>query len=157
MEGDNYIGIDRDALQSFVGRIELLHDERDGITASIANVYREAKDAGFDKKAMRQVIRERAMDPDERIENYATLDDYREALGMLIGTPLGDYATSQHAEYPPPSRRRGRPRGGATHAPSARKDRPLDFVPDESPPYPGDGAGEPMVPSFLGAALAANR
>jgi uncharacterized protein (UPF0335 family) len=134
-------GIDRDALQSYVGRIELLHDERDGITASIANVYREAKDAGFDKKALRQIVRERRMDPDERIENYATLDEYREALGMLIGTPLGDAALANNFdEYPPPSRRRGRPRGGATHAPSARKERPLDFVPDEPPLYPGDGA-----------------
>jgi uncharacterized protein (UPF0335 family) len=131
-------GIDRDALQSYVGRIELLHDERDGITAEIAGVYSDAKDAGFDKKALRQIVRERRMDPDERIENYATLDEYREALGMLIGTPLGDYA--ERAEYPPSPRRRGRPRGGATHAPSARKDRPLDFVPDEPPPYPGDGA-----------------
>src|SRR5947207_127521 len=96
-------GIDCDALQSFVGRIELLHDERDGITASIANVYREAKDAGFDKKALRQVVRERALDPDERIENYATLDNYREALGMLAGTPLGDAAIANNFdEYPPP-------------------------------------------------------
>lgn len=50
-----------------------------------------AKGEGFDIKTMNAIIRERRMDADKIAQEQALLDVYRAALGMLDGTPLGDY------------------------------------------------------------------
>jgi uncharacterized protein (UPF0335 family) len=45
-------------------------------------VYLEAKAAGYDPKAMRQVVRIRKMKPDDRKEMEAILEVYLTALGI---------------------------------------------------------------------------
>lgn len=69
-------------LRSFVERIERLEEERTGITADIREVYSEAKGAGFDPKIMRQVVRLRKLDDNDRQEQEHVLDTYMHALGM---------------------------------------------------------------------------
>ena len=53
------------------------------IGADIREVFAEAKANGFDAKVLRQVIKERAMDPDDRAERDTVLDLYRRSLGMI--------------------------------------------------------------------------
>jgi uncharacterized protein (UPF0335 family) len=84
-------------LRSFVERIERLQEEKKQLQSDIAEIFSEAKSAGYDVKAMRQVIRERAMDAAERQEREALVEVYRAALGMLGGTPLGEAALSKVA------------------------------------------------------------
>lgn len=73
----------KDHLKAFVERIERLEDEKRTIADDIKDVYAEAKANGFDVKALRQVIRLRKQDVDERKEQEAILDTYLQALGML--------------------------------------------------------------------------
>jgi len=75
-------GVAGDRLKSFVERIERLEEEKRALAEDIKEVYSEAKGAGFDAKVMRQVIRIRKMDPDDRAEQEGLLDTYMRALGM---------------------------------------------------------------------------
>ena len=84
--------IDRDALTRYVDRVLVLHNERKTINTDISEVYEEAKSAGFVTKIIRQIVREKQMDAEERSDHYDLLDTYRHALGMLADTPLGEAA-----------------------------------------------------------------
>ena len=75
-------GIAGDRLKSFVERIERLEEEKASLTADIREVYAEAKATGFDTKVLRQVIKLRAMDSEERVEAEELLDLYKHALGL---------------------------------------------------------------------------
>jgi uncharacterized protein (UPF0335 family) len=48
----------------------------------IREVYSEAKGVGFDIKVLRQLIRLRKLDSQDRQEQEAVLDLYKSALGM---------------------------------------------------------------------------
>jgi len=81
----NVGGIAGDRLRSFIERIERLEDERRALSEDIREVYSEAKGAGFDVKVMRQIVRIRKLDENERDEQEALLDTYMAALGMTGG------------------------------------------------------------------------
>lgn len=70
-------------LKSFVGRIERLSEELDGLKADIADIYAEAKSNGFDVKVLRKIIAMRKKDAAELSEEEAILQLYMDALGML--------------------------------------------------------------------------
>ena len=91
-------------LLSIVQRIERLTEEKKSIGDDIADVYAEAKGSGYDVKALRQIVRERAQEPSVRAEHETIVATYRRALGMLDGTPLGNAALAQ-ATRPAPRRR----------------------------------------------------
>jgi uncharacterized protein (UPF0335 family) len=80
--GSDAHGVARDQLRSFVERIERLEEEKKSISDDIKDVYGEAKGTGFDPKILREVIRIRKQDRDERMEREAILDTYLAALGM---------------------------------------------------------------------------
>ena len=86
--GDNSDAI----LKSYVERIERLQEEKDGLTTDIREIYVEAKSNGFDTKILRLLIRERKLTAAERAERDALLETYKDALGMLSDTPLGEAA-----------------------------------------------------------------
>ena len=69
-------------LKSFIERIERLEEEKGNIVADIKEVFSEAKGLGYDPKIMRKVLMIRKMDIDERLEQEALLDTYRNALGI---------------------------------------------------------------------------
>ena len=73
----------KDQLKAFVERIERLEDEKKTISDDIRDVYAELKANGFDVKALRQVVRLRKQDANERNEQQAVLETYMHALGML--------------------------------------------------------------------------
>jgi uncharacterized protein (UPF0335 family) len=84
-------------LRLLIERVERLESEKQGIMDDIKDVYAEAKSRGYIPKVMRQIVRERKMEPHDRAEQEMILDTYRNALGMLIGTPLGDAAMRRAA------------------------------------------------------------
>lgn len=69
-------------LRAFIERIERLEEEKKTIADDIKEVYAEAKGAGFDVAAIRQLVRLRKKDQAERQEEEAILDLYKAALGM---------------------------------------------------------------------------
>ena len=75
-------GITAEQLRSYIERIERLEEEKAAIAADVREVYAEAKSNGFDVKIMRQVLRLRKLDPDDRSVQEALLDLYKRALGM---------------------------------------------------------------------------
>ena len=70
-----------DQLRAFCERIETIQGFIDGFNADKTDIYNEAAGAGFDKKALRETIRLRKMDADERSEREALVDLYMGALG----------------------------------------------------------------------------
>jgi uncharacterized protein (UPF0335 family) len=73
----------RDQLKSYIERIERLEEQKKAMADDIRDVYTEAKGNSFDVKAMREIIRLRKQDPDERHDREAILETYMQALGML--------------------------------------------------------------------------
>ena len=72
-----------DQLKSFIERIERLEKEKYNILSDIKEVYSEAKNTGYDPKIMRKVLTIRKIDTDERLEQEALLDTYKNALGIF--------------------------------------------------------------------------
>ena len=76
-------GIAKEQLQSIIERIERLEEEKANIAADIREVYAESKASGFDARTLRQVIRLRKMDSDDRQEQEYMLELYLAALNMV--------------------------------------------------------------------------
>jgi uncharacterized protein (UPF0335 family) len=75
-------GITGERLKSFIERVERLEEEKAALAADIKDVYAEAKSAGFDVKIVRQIIRIRKSDPQDRREQEELLELYMAAIGM---------------------------------------------------------------------------
>ena len=75
-------GIAADRLRSIIERIERLEEERKALGDDIKDIFAEAKSAGFEVKVLRQIIRQRKLEPAEVEEQETLLDLYRRALGM---------------------------------------------------------------------------
>lgn len=75
-------GIAAERLRSFVERIERLEAEKKDLGADIRTVYQEAKGTGFEPKIIRQVIKLRGKEIEERQEEQHLLDLYKTALGI---------------------------------------------------------------------------
>jgi uncharacterized protein (UPF0335 family) len=73
----------KDQLKSIIERIERLEEEKKTISDDIRDVYAESKGNGFDVKALRQIVRLRKQDPNDRQEHETIVDTYMQALGML--------------------------------------------------------------------------
>ena len=69
-------------LKSFIERIERLSEEKNNINFDIKEVFSEAKSVEYDTKIMRKISTSRKFDVDERVEQEALLNTYRNALGI---------------------------------------------------------------------------
>ena len=78
-------GIAADQLKAFIEKVERLEEQKSEVSEEIRGVFAEAKYAGFDVKTMRQVIKLRKLDSQQRDEEEEMLDLYKHALG--IGVP----------------------------------------------------------------------
>ena len=77
-------GVAADRLRSFIERVERLNGEKDALGVDIREVYAEAKSDGFDTKIMRMIVKLRAMDSNDRAEQEAILELYKQALGLAV-------------------------------------------------------------------------
>ncbi len=77
-------------LSDFVARIEHLQSDKKALADNIREVFTEAKDAGFDPKIIRLVLKRRELTTREIEEREALIATYEAALGDLAGTPLAD-------------------------------------------------------------------
>ena len=76
-------GVSGDQLRSYIERVERLEEEKAALAADIREIYSEAKGNGFDVKIMRQIIRLRKLDRDDRQEQEELLQLYQHAIGMV--------------------------------------------------------------------------
>ncbi|OJW76250.1 MAG: DUF2312 domain-containing protein [Sphingomonadales bacterium 63-6] len=71
-----------DRLRLLIERVERLEEEKKGISDDIRDAYAEGKAVGYDTKIMRQIVRLRKMNPDDRREMEIILETYKAALGI---------------------------------------------------------------------------
>jgi uncharacterized protein (UPF0335 family) len=76
-------GIAGDRLRSFVERIERIEEDLKAMNDDKKDVFAEAKGEGFDVKILKEVIRLRKQDQEERDERDALLDVYLRAVQMV--------------------------------------------------------------------------
>jgi uncharacterized protein (UPF0335 family) len=69
-----------DQLRAIVERIEHIEEEIKALNEDKKEIYTEAKGNGFDVKILREVIRVRKQDQNERDEQESLLDVYLHAL-----------------------------------------------------------------------------
>ena len=77
------VGIAGDQLRTIVERIEHVEEEIKELTEAKKEIYQEAKGNGFDIKILREVIRVRKQDQEERDEQESLLDAYLEAIKTI--------------------------------------------------------------------------
>ena len=75
-------GVDGARLLSYNERIEHIEEEKKALQNDIKEIYEEAKSANFDVKAIKQLLKIRKMDDQERQEEEFVLDVYKRALGL---------------------------------------------------------------------------
>jgi uncharacterized protein (UPF0335 family) len=73
---------DNSQLKSIVERIEHIEGEIKDHQTGRGEIYTEAKSNGWDVKVLREIVRLRRQDPNDRAEREALLDTYMHALGM---------------------------------------------------------------------------
>lgn len=73
----------QEKLRQLVARIEKLEEEKKSIADDVKETYAEAKSMGFDAKVLRQVVRIRKQDRQEREEQEQVRDLYLHALGEI--------------------------------------------------------------------------
>lgn len=73
----------QEKLRQLVARIEKLEEEKKSIGDDVKESYAEAKALGFDSKVLRQVVRLRKQDRQEREEQDQIRELYLHALGEI--------------------------------------------------------------------------
>ena len=73
-------GIPGDRILSFIERIEQIEEELKALNEGKKEVFSEAKGEGFDVKVLKEILRLRKQDQDERDEQESLLDLYLRAI-----------------------------------------------------------------------------
>ena len=73
-------GIAGDRICSFIERIEHIDEEIKALNEGKREIYSEAKGEGFDVKVLKEILRLRKQDKDERDEQESLLDLYLGAM-----------------------------------------------------------------------------
>ncbi len=74
------VGVAGDRIRAFVERIEHLEAELQALNEGKKEVFAEAKGEGFDVKILKEIIKLRKQDQDERDEHETLLDLYMHAM-----------------------------------------------------------------------------
>ncbi|KQT46258.1 hypothetical protein ASG43_11550 [Aureimonas sp. Leaf454] len=74
------VGIAGSRVRSFIERVEQLEQEIAELTEGKKEVFAEAKGEGFDVKILKEIIKLRKQDKDERDEHETLLDLYMRAM-----------------------------------------------------------------------------
>ena len=77
---DNVVGIAGDRIRSIVERIEHIEEEIKARNEDKKEIFQEAKGDGFDVKVIKEILRLRKQDKDERDEHESLLDLYLSAM-----------------------------------------------------------------------------
>ena len=86
------VGVAGDRIRSFVERIEQLDTELQEINEQKKEVFAEAKGDGFDIKVLKEIIKLRKQDKDERDEHETLLDVYMRAMESAEPQPVAEAA-----------------------------------------------------------------
>lgn len=82
------IGIAGNRVRSFVERVEQIETEISELNEGKKEVFLEAKGEGFDVKILKEIIKLRKLDKDERDEHETLLDVYMRAMESAGPAPV---------------------------------------------------------------------
>ncbi len=88
----NEIDISGNRVRSFVERVEQLEQEIAELSEQKKEVFAEAKGEGFDVKILKEIIKLRKQDQDERDEHDSLLDVYVRAMDEAGPAPVAEAA-----------------------------------------------------------------
>ena len=74
------IGFSGDRIRSFIERIEHIDEEIKGLNEGKKEAFAEAKGEGFDVKVLREILRLRKLDREDREEHESLVDLYLRAM-----------------------------------------------------------------------------
>jgi uncharacterized protein (UPF0335 family) len=86
------VGIAGDRIRSFIERIEHIEEEIKALNEGKKEVFAEAKGEGFDVKVLKEILKLRKQDQDERDEQETLLDLYMRAMDSAGDAPLAKAA-----------------------------------------------------------------
>jgi uncharacterized protein (UPF0335 family) len=86
------VGIAGDRIRSFVERIEQIETELKELTEAKKEIFSEAKGEGFDVKVLKEILKLRKQDQDERDEHETLLDVYMRAMDEAGSAPAAKAA-----------------------------------------------------------------
>lgn len=69
-------------LKQYMERVKRLEEEKSAVQENISDVFKQAKDDGFDPKIMKKVLKLMRMKSEERENEDLLLDTYMVALGL---------------------------------------------------------------------------
>ena len=75
-------GVSGEILLSYCERIEHIEEEKKVLQNDIKEIFEEAEKRGFDKKALKEVLKRRKMDENDARELDFSVEVYKKALGM---------------------------------------------------------------------------
>lgn len=86
------VGIAGDRIRSFIERIEQIETELKELTEAKKEIFSEAKGEGFDVKVLKEILKLRKQDQEERDEHETLLDVYMRAMDEAGPTPVAEAA-----------------------------------------------------------------
>ena len=72
----------KEEIEQIIYRLETLEEEKADIAQNITDTFAEAKMKGYDIKILRQLLKLRKLNEDERVQQEEELETYKAALGM---------------------------------------------------------------------------
>ena len=81
------IGISGDRIRSFIERIEHIDEEIKGLNEGKKEAFADAKGEGFDVKVLREILRLRKLDREDREEHESLVDLYLRAMESASAAP----------------------------------------------------------------------
>jgi uncharacterized protein (UPF0335 family) len=74
------VGIAGDRIRSFIERVEQIEEELKALNEGKKEIFAEAKSDGFDVKVLKEILKLRKLDQDERSEQESLIDLYMSAM-----------------------------------------------------------------------------
>ena len=72
----------KEELIQIITKLERLDEEKAAVSQDITDTLSEAKIKGYDTKILKQILKLRKMDDDERIRQEEELETYKSTIGM---------------------------------------------------------------------------
>ena len=72
----------KEELLQIIRKLENLEEERANVAQNITDTLSEAKMKGYDVKILKQLLKLRKMDDDDRIRQEEELETYKATIGM---------------------------------------------------------------------------
>ena len=74
------VGVAGERIRSFIERVEQIEEELKALNEGKKEVFSEAKGEGFDVKVLKEILKIRKQDKDQRDEQESLLDLYMRAM-----------------------------------------------------------------------------